>query len=147
MGAPSFWGLTPRQSVEAECARRGKAAVVAGCIELLAGRTADSALVVALGGPPARWEGSGGEGAGPDYWLRVWAARGLLWAWEDAALPTLVAALGDNSWRVRELAAKVVARHGLGGASSAVSALRDDPVLRVRAAAARAVIRLTAAQA
>jgi len=147
MGAPSFWGLSPRQSVEAECARRGRAAVVAGCIELLAGRTADCALVVALGGPPARWAGSAGEAPGPDYWLRVWAARGLLWAWEDAALPALVAALGDNSWRVRELAAKVVARHGLGEALSAVSALRDDPVLRVRAAAARAVMRLTAAQA
>jgi hypothetical protein len=34
------------------------------------------------------------------------------------------------------MAAKVVARHRVGGALEAVAALRDDPVPRVRAAAA-----------
>ena len=48
------------------------------------------------------------------YWFRVWGARGLLWAWDDSATPALLAAL------------------------------RDDPVPRVRAAAQRAVARLTA---
>lgn len=67
----SHWGKTPQQSIEAECARRGKNAVVAGCIDLLMGQPADDALVVALGGPPAS---AGAAGVPQPYWLRVWAA-------------------------------------------------------------------------
>lgn len=81
----------------------GKDAFVAGCIELLEGRDADANLIVALGGPPAQWALTG-EPGGPPYWLRVWAARGLLWVWDDAALPSLMAALDDEAWRVREMA-------------------------------------------
>jgi hypothetical protein len=50
---PASWGLTPRQSVEQECGRRGTAQVVAGCVALLGGGDADLALVHALGGPAA----------------------------------------------------------------------------------------------
>jgi hypothetical protein len=53
MPSRSHWDLTLRQSVEQECRRRGEAEVVAGCIELLAGRDADRSLVYALGGPAA----------------------------------------------------------------------------------------------
>jgi len=144
VAARSYWGVTPRQSVEAECERRGKDAVVAGCIELLMGRATDDALVAALGGPPAS---EGSAGVPQPYWLRVWAARGLLWAWDDAALPALTRALADENWRVREMAAKVVARHLLGDALPAVVELRADPVQRVRAAASRAVLVLTEAGA
>lgn len=49
-------------------------------------RNVDAELVLALGGPPARWAVAG-EPSGPPYWLRVWALRGLLWAWDEAALP------------------------------------------------------------
>ena len=80
-------------------------------------------------------------------WLRVWGARGLLWAWDDRALPALCVALTDEAWRVREMAVKVVARQLLGDAGPQVSALRDDPVPRVRAAAARALTRLANASA
>jgi hypothetical protein len=45
------------------------------------------------------------------------------------------------------MAAKVAARHGLGAALSAMARLRADPVPRVRAAAERALQRLTAAGA
>lgn len=138
----STWRQTPRQSIEAECARRGKDAVVAGCIALLEGREADAELIVALGGPPAYWAVSGERG-GPPYWLRVWAARGLLWAWDDKALPSVLSALGDDAWRVREMAAKVVARHRLGDALPTVADLRQDPTQRVRLAASRAVVHLT----
>lgn len=120
--------------------------MVAGCVALLTGREVDGELIVALGGPPARWAVTGVEG-GPDYWLRVWAARGLLYVWDDSAEAAVVAALGDEAWRVREMAAKVVARHRLGDASPAVAMLADDPVARVRAAAERAVVRLTADRA
>jgi HEAT repeat protein len=108
---------------------------------LLDQRDADDQLILALGGPPARWVLTG-EAPGPDYWLRVWAARGLLWAWDDAALPCLTRALTDDAWRVREMALKVVARHRLEQATDAVAALRDDSVPRVAQAASRALIRL-----
>ena len=141
MRRSSSWGRTPRESVEQECAHRGKAAVITGCVELLEGREADDELIRALGGPPANWTLSG-EAPGPSYWLRVWAARGLLWAWDDAALPSLMTACDDEAWRVREMALKVVARHRVGEALTTVARLADDPVPRVRAAAFRALVRL-----
>ena len=138
----SYWESTPRLSIEAECARRGKRAVVDGCVDLLMGRPVDDALVFALGGPPAR-RVLDGDGADLGYWLRVWGARGLLWAWDDSALPAILAAFGDESWRVREMAAKVVARNLVGDALAGVALLVEDPIPRVRAAAARAVVRVT----
>lgn len=141
MNAPSSWGRTPRESVEQECANRGRSAVVAGCIDLLEGREADAELVLALGGPPARWVVTG-EPSGPPYWLRVWALRGLLWAWEGEALASVEAALHDDAWRVREMALKVVARHRLDDTLPTVAGLQDDPAARVRAAASRALVRL-----
>lgn len=119
--------------------------MVGGCIALLEGGDADAELVLALGGPPARWVT--GDDGGPDYWLRVWAARGLLWAWDDVALPAIRGALNDEAWRVREMAVKVIRRHQLGDVVSQVAALRQDPNHRVRAAADRAVEQLTAAGA
>jgi len=97
-------------------------------------------------GPPRSGRSAGGV-EGPRYWRRVWAARGLLWAWDDAALPAILTALGDDAWRVREMAAKVVARHRLGEALPIVAELQHDPTTRVRAAASRAVVLLTAAGA
>lgn len=141
VNVPSSWGMTPRESVEQECVRRGKEGVVAGCIDLLNGGEGDPDLIVALGGPSARWAITG-EPSGPPYWLRVWAARGLLWAWDDVALPSLEAALSDEAWRVREMALKVVARHRVDAIVVAVARLQDDRVPRVRAAASRALTRL-----
>ena len=86
--------------------------------------------------------------AGPnEYWLRVWGVRGLLWNWGPEAVAPLLTAAGDDAWRVRELAAKVVARHRVGEAFVVVERLREDPVARVRVAAARALAALTAAGA
>jgi hypothetical protein len=144
VGGSTGWGQAPRQRIEAECARRGKGAVVAGCVALLAGREADSELVLALGGPAAPRVISGED---KQYWLRVWAARGLLWAWDDVALGSVTTALGDDAWRVREMACKVIARHRLGDALPVVADAREDPVARVRIAASRAVVLLTQAGA
>lgn len=140
---PSAWGKTPRESIELVCARRGKNAVVAGCIELLGGGDVDAELILALGGPPARWVITG-EPSGPPYWVRVWATRGLLWAWDDAALQSIEVALNDDAWRVREMALKVVARHNLEDTLLTVVELQEDPVARVRAAASRALMRISA---
>jgi HEAT repeat protein len=136
---------TPRERVEAECARRGKDAVVADCITLLQGGT-DPDLLRSLAGAGAEKFFDGAEHH-DTYWFRVWALRGLLWAWDSRATERVRVAMSDESWRVREMAAKVVARHLVGEAMSAVAALRDDPVPRVRQAAERALIRLTEAAA
>lgn len=126
---------SPRDAIHEECQRRGRARFVQGCIDLLGGVSqGGAALVFALGGMPARWVVTG-EPSGPDRWLRVLAARGLLWEWDDAAAPAVVAALSDQAWRVREMAAKVVRRHLVVEAFDRVAALRDDPNHRVRAAA------------
>jgi hypothetical protein len=135
---------TPRQNIQAECERRGRDAVVAGCIGLLDGHSADEALIIALGGEAAGYVVSGGEGGPGGYWPRVWAARGLLHAWSDAATVAIIRAASDDAWRVREMAAKVIARHRVGDALDAAVALTNDHVPRVRAAASRAVMILSA---
>ncbi|HVA85608.1 MAG TPA: hypothetical protein VNF73_04720 [Candidatus Saccharimonadales bacterium] len=143
----SVWGLTPRQSVEDECERRGRHAVVSGCVDILQGREVDDALIVALGGPHAEQVLAGAEGGKSGYWPRVWAARGLLHVWNPAATIAIADATTDEAWRVREMAAKVIAAHQVGDALGPVVDLREDPVPRVRAAADRAVQILTVAEA
>ncbi|MFC4070567.1 HEAT repeat domain-containing protein [Actinoplanes subglobosus] len=200
MTPPSHWGVRPRDSIEAECGRRGTAAVVAGCIRLVEGDTADPALIMALGGPAAgrflgepatgrfpgepatgrfpgepatgrfpgepatgRFPGEpagdrfpdetvadrlpAGTARGDSYWLRVWGLRGLLWVWDDSAAPATIAALHDESWRVREMAAKTIAKHQVGDALPTLADMRGDPVERVRRATDRAIRILTGAQA
>jgi HEAT repeats len=140
---------TPQQRIAAERARHGPGPLTAACVALLRGRPDEvsGALITVLGGKSARAVLDGDAGGRSGYWPRVWAARGLLHAWDPAAADVIVEASGDEAWRVREMAAKVVARHQVGDAFDAVTALRDDPVERVRAAAARAVTVLVAAGA
>ena len=71
-------------------------------------------------------------------------ARALLYAWDDSAKPAVLTALTDESWRVREMAVKVVAKRKIGDALSVVAEMSTDPVPGVRAAAARATAILTA---
>jgi HEAT repeat protein len=71
------------------------------------------------------------------------AEKGL-YAWDESASTVIARATSDDAWRVREMAAKVIAKHRIGDALNAVIALRDDPVPRVRAAAERAIVVLTA---
>jgi len=139
--------MTPRERILHECEQRGKPQFVAGCAALLEGREADEGLVMVLGGDAAGYVLAGHEGGPQGYWPRVWAARGLLHAWDDQATAAIIAATGDEAWRVREMAAKVIARHRVGDALQAVTVLRDDPVPRVRAAASRAVTAITAGAA
>ncbi len=138
--------LTPEQRIALECGRRGSPALVAGCVALLHGRhtEVDDALIVALGGEHGRSVLLGYDYGKGGYWPRVWAARGLLHAWDPAATEAIIRATADDAWRVREMAAKVIARHRVGDALDAVAGLRADAVPRVRAAAERAVRLLTA---
>jgi hypothetical protein len=138
--------MTPRQSIERECARRGRDDVVDGCRRLIRQDPVDPGLVRALGGPAAD-KFFDGQPHADTYWLRVWGLRGLLWAWDDAALPEVRLALGDEAWRVRELAFAVISRHLLGDFVPDAAAGAEDPVPRVREAAQRALVQLTARRA
>ena len=57
----------------------------------------------------------------------------------------MIDALSDEAWRVREMVLRVIVKRRLRAALAAVKCLQDDPNARVRAAARRAVDRLTAA--
>jgi hypothetical protein len=138
----SQWGMTPRQSVEAECRRKGTKNVVAHCVAILSGGDVDLETLHALAGPHATLVLEGGEGGITGYWPRVWAMRGFLYAWNDSATPVVIAGASDEAWRVREMSAKVVARHQLSDAIEEMVALRDDDIPRVREAAERALARL-----
>ena len=134
--------MTPRARIEGACREHGKEYVVSGCIKLLRGGDVGEDLIRVLAGDAATWFFTSGDES--RYWLRVWAARGLLWTWDDRATGDIVTALNDEHWRVREMSAKVCARHGVDDALEALLERRDDQVPRVRAAAARAVRSLTA---
>lgn len=133
---------SPAERFRALCDLRGEASVAAGCAEILRSDSwEDRELLAVLGGRHAVHEYERTEPAKSEqsYWAPTWAARGLLYAWADTVAPAVVGALGHEYWRVREMAAKVVAVREIGSAGDAVAALAGDPVARVRAAAARAL--------
>jgi hypothetical protein len=138
--------MTPQQSIERECTRRGKDEVVDGCRRLVRQEAVDPQLVRALGGPGADKFFDGRPHA-DTYWLRVWGLRGLLWAWDDTAMREVRLALGDDAWRVREMAFKVISHHLLGDFTADAAAGREDEVPRVRQAAHQALTHLTASRA
>jgi hypothetical protein len=107
---------------------------------MLDGDDSDAGLVVALGGPAGQELIDLGIPSNQSYWLRVWAAHGLFWAWEDQALPILTDAAGDERWRVRGWVAKIIGKHGLSAAAPLLDRLQDDSVPRVRTAAQKASI-------
>jgi HEAT repeat protein len=113
--------------------------VVAGCIDILNGTSVDERLLDVLAGPAAGSVKEGAEGGLSGYWPRVWALRGFLYAWSDDAVPALITAFADQSWRVREMAARVVAKRIVGEAFDQVVKMENDPTPRVRVAARRAV--------
>jgi len=77
------------------------------------------------------------------YFVRTWALRAMLYAWDESASTTVIDALEDEHWRPREMALKVVAKRLIDGDVDAVARLQDDPVPRVQAAASRALDRLS----
>jgi len=133
---------SPAERVRALCAAQGETQVAVGCAEILqTGSWEDRDLLIVLGGRVAVGEYARTEPPKSDlsYWAPTWAARALLHAWTDTAGPAVVGALTHEAWRVREMAAKVVTAREIGSAGDAVASLVEDPVPRVRAAAARAL--------
>lgn len=141
----SRWGKTPRQSVLEEAARTGEGAFVSSCVSLLRGGAPDGSLLVVLAGPAAEQVLAGKEGGPEGYWPRVWAARALLYVFDESAVPALIEATGQGSWRLREMAAKVLGRWRVGEGLEALGRLADDPVARVRLAAGRAAAEIISA--
>lgn len=149
---PEDLNAHPHEWVAQACAELGTAVVLDWCTDLLAGAdptTSEHALTW-IGGQHAAELLEQGERTGPRqehhlYWPQVWAARAMRYAWADGsdaahrAGGALVAALGDEHWRVREMAAKVVGLHEIAAGADALAALRRDPKARVRAAAAAAL--------
>lgn len=131
---------TPKLRVAGACERLGLDEVVAWCAALLSGDDVDPEFVMVLGGAPARRLLASGVPADQQYWLRVWAVRGLLWSGPFA--PSVRHALIDDHWRVREMACKVAARHLMDDLVDEVVALESDSNPRVAAAATRAVRRI-----
>jgi hypothetical protein len=96
---------------------------------------------LAGGAAGPRWVGLGfGTQA---YFVRTWALRAMLYAWDESASATVIDALEDEHWRPREMALKVIAKRLVDGDVDAVARMQDDPVPRVRAAARRALERLS----
>ncbi|WP_083707160.1 HEAT repeat domain-containing protein [Intrasporangium flavum] len=134
---------TPADRATAAADALGDDALVPWCADLLTGRSAwgepGSPDLGWVGGRASRTWGAPDRLVGErDYWARVWAARTLLYVWDDRYGGDVVAGLGDPAWRVREMCAKVAARWGVGEAGEACARLvTDDDTTRVRAAAAR----------
>ena len=145
MQEPTSTDGTPASRVAELVELVGSDDVVAWCADLLRGRAAhddpDRPPLTWLGGRSTPWlVGLDDDGLRVHgYWVRVWGARGLLHCYQPSAAPDVVAALRDDHWRVREMAAKVVATWEVGEAADPLVPLLDDHVPRVRAAAARAL--------
>ncbi|GAA1515299.1 hypothetical protein GCM10009741_12170 [Kribbella lupini] len=132
--------------VQAACAQYGEDVVVGWCIALLTGEISgedafgpDLPKLVALTGQanPGGWQ----QPVDPVnyYWVRVWAARVLMYAWRDEAVDALRVVADDPAWRVREHVARITAQRELGELVDQLIPMLDHELPRVRAAAVRAV--------
>jgi hypothetical protein len=133
---------TPADRARAAADALGDLALVWWCAELITGAATygDPAAPdpAWLAGRLVRGWGSPDHlDAETEYWARVWAARTLLYVWDEDVADAVVEGLGDPAWRVREMCAKVSVRWEVSPAADACAGLVDDAVARVRAAAVR----------
>jgi HEAT repeats len=142
---PSDLYAHPRDLIAEAVVDYGIHTVVDMCLALLEGNTRYDLLPLPLsylGGARAAFVVNRDPqmaARGQEFWPRVWGARGLRYAWLPYAEPGVVAALGDPAWRVREMAAKVVAQRELASAGDALVPLLNSTSSRVRVAAIRAI--------
>jgi hypothetical protein len=140
--APEAKDESPADRIARAVAELGENEVIARSTALIAGLNAGDEFLLAVGGRHAQGIL---DGAPPLYWPEVWGARTFLYVWNDSAIPAVLAALGNQAWRVREMSAKVVARRKLPFPAE-VAALATDEVARVRAQAARALAEIGRAE-
>lgn len=139
-------GATPRDRALAAARSLGARELASWCADLLtgsldlAGQDLHDPRWIAgrawtAWGDPATW-----RSRGLDHWPRTWAARTLLHAWDPVAGPAVEQGLVDEAWRVREMCAKIAARHELGAAApECARRAAGDEVPRVRVASLRAL--------
>lgn len=113
----------------------GEQDVVARSLALMAGKNEGADFLLYVGGEHAQGLL---DGAPVLYWPELWGLRALLYVWDDSAVPAVIHALKDPAWRVREMAARVIAARGL-AAVTELTPLLEDGVPRVRIGAARAI--------
>jgi hypothetical protein len=132
--------MTPREAVAKACREAGEQKVALWCAELITRPDWNHPVLKWIGGASlAAHRERGLDDDVNEYWLRVWGARGLLYAWSPRAAPAVVSGLDDPAWRVREMCAKVARLRELGEAAEPLAALVTDEVPRVRLAAVRAL--------
>jgi len=124
---------SPAERIAKVVAELGQDDVIARATALIAGLNAGEDFLLAVGGRHAQGIL---DGAPALYWPEVWGARTFLYVWNDSAAPAVLAGLGNQAWRVREMSAKVVAKRELAYPDE-VAELATDEVARVRAQAAR----------
>lgn len=115
--------------------RWGETEVVTRAVALVGGFNAGDEFLLSVGGEHAQGIL---DGAPVLYWPELWGTRALLYVWDDSAAEAVTAALHNQAWRVREMAARVAAAREL-PVEGILTALLVDEVARVRASAARAL--------
>ena len=136
LAAPPDIGAHPRELLAALEHEVGEVRAAHACVALLSGADArDWATALPyLGGRPAQGLL---DGVWPDYWARVWGARGLRYVWVPEAQPTVVGGLDDEAWRVAEMCVKVAGLRDIAEAGDGAAALTRHELPRVRAAGVR----------
>ncbi len=127
--------LPIEQRIAAAVAELSEPVVVQRAISLIAGNNEGEQFLLTVGGEHARGIL---DGAPVLYWPELWGTRALLYVWDQSAAEAVNAALHNQAWRVREMAARVAAVRQLDAVPTLVGLLTDETA-RVRAAAARAL--------
>lgn len=141
---------TPRDGSRSLANRLGEADAVDVLVRLLSGGVPERDLLWApyrgvlldIGDGHAERLMVDESGRRLDYWPRVWAARALAYVGTTDAGPALLAALGDEHWRVRMTAIQTIGRLGIDDATSALVACLKDEHPRVASAAILALERV-----
>jgi len=141
---------TPQVGLTTLVNRLGEAGAVDVLVRLLAGTVRGPDLVLTpyrgvlldIGDGHAERLMSDESGRRLDYWPRVWAARALAYVGNKTAGSALLAALGDDHWRVRMMAIQTVGRLGIEGATLELVDRLNDEHPRVRSAAVLALERV-----
>jgi HEAT repeat protein len=131
--------VSPKDLLASLASEIGEVEAALACADLLAADdpAEQSEILLFLGGSAGRSMLDGGRWK--PYWARVWAARGLLYVWTEAAAPVVVRRLADEHWRVAEMCVKVAAKRDIGEAGPGVAALSAHELPRVRASVMRAL--------
>lgn len=127
--------LPLEERIEAAIEVYGERAVVSRSLGLLDGQNEGTDFLLFVGGEHAQGILNG---APVLYWPELWGLRALQYVWDDTAIAPVLKAVANPAWRVREMAARVIATRGL-PAVDELLVLAKDATPRVRTAAARAL--------